>query len=204
MARPGFWARVAAGAVLGLLALVPLWLFVGIGWLTALAGALAAAIGFLGSYFVVSADRPDEGYEQVLFDKPNTIVAAVLLVGFALAGVGTGFLGGDEVPTTADRVHMLRADYQRAADAFTKDEANATDTQAAIAALREESDRVALELEALPEDDARAALIAANDALALAMDALTECTNAVQDECMNARLLAADAQAALQRYAASV
>lgn len=193
-----YWARISIGAVFGLVAAVCLWLFVGIAWLTAVAAALVAAVGFLGSYFVWSADRLPE-YEQVLFDRPNTLVAAVLVVAFAGLGFGTGYLGDDAPPTPADRVHMLYNAYQNNADAFAKQELDAEALVATLDALRVESDRVALELEALPEGDERDALTAANDALALAMDAMKACAGGTSGECMNARLSAADAQAALER-----
>ncbi|HET6405262.1 MAG TPA: hypothetical protein VFH78_11495, partial [Candidatus Thermoplasmatota archaeon] len=77
-----YWVRIALGAVLGLATALALWLLVGTPWVTATAASLLAAIGFLGSYFIWSADRLDEGYEQVLFDRPNTIVSAVLIATF--------------------------------------------------------------------------------------------------------------------------
>lgn len=202
MPRLPFWMRIGLGVLLGTAGLIPLWLFVGIGWLTATAAALLAAIGFLGSFFVFSADRPDEGYEQVLFDKPNTVVSVILLLAFAGAGVGTGFLGGDAEPSTPERVTMLYNAYQNNADAYARQEVDAANMTAILEELRVESDRLAAEIEALPEGDARAALAEANDALALAMDSMKLCVAGTDDECLNARLTAADAQTALQKHAA--
>lgn len=195
-----YWLRVAMGAILGLFAAGALWLLVGIPWLTATVAALLAAGGFLGSYFVWSADRLPE-YEQVLFDRPNTIVASVLIVAFAAAGIGTGFLGaGAPAPMAPeDRVAFLYADYQHAADAFTKQEADAEATIATMEELRVESDRIALELEALPGSEVRDHLVEANDMLALAMDSMKACASGEKSQCMDARLTAADAKAALER-----
>jgi len=200
--KMAYWMRIAAGAVLGLIALAALWLTVGIAWLTALVATLVALLGFLGSYFVVSADRPEEGYEQVLFDKPNTIVSVLMIVLFAGAGVGSGFLGGESAPPgPSDYVYSLRASYLTTAAAWTAD-ASKDETLATLDELRAESDRIALDLEALPEGDARTHLEAANDALAFAVDSLKICAEAEQRSCLDARLNAADAESALQRFAA--
>lgn len=196
-----YWARILIGIVLGFAAAIALWLFVGIAWLTATLAALLAGLGFLGSFFIWSADRLPE-YEQVLFDRRNSLVAGVLIVAFAAAGFGTGFLGGSGslAPLAPiERVSFLYADYQGAADAFTSQTADAEATTARIADLRIESDRIALELEALPEGEERDNLVAANDALALAMDALTACAAGEKPQCMDARFLAADAKSALDK-----
>lgn len=199
--RMAYWMRIAVGALLGAGALVGLWLGPGIGWLTATVAALAALIGFLGSYFVVSADRPAEGYEQVLFDRPNTLVALALVVVFAGAGFGTGLLGGDSGPDPADNVYALRADYQAASDAWGVD-SPAEDTLATLETLRTESDLIAGELALLPEGDVRTHLEAANDAIAFSIDALKVCAQKETRSCIEARINAADAESALQKYAA--
>lgn len=203
MPRLALWMRIAIGGVLGVAALVPLWLFVGVSWLTAAAAALLAVVGFLGSFFVFSADRPEEGYEQVLFDKPNTIVTLLLVVVFGLAGVGTGFLGGASAePSTAERVSKMYNVYQNNAIAFSGEELDAANLSTILDELRVESDRLALEIEALPEGPERETLATANDALALAMDSLKLCAAGTSEECLNARLAASDAQAALERLSA--
>ena len=199
-----YWVRIALGAVLGLATALALWLLVGTPWVTATAASLLAAIGFLGSYFIWSADRLDEGYEQVLFDRPNTIVSAVLIATFALAGVGTGYPGAaDAAPLPPDaRLEALQHDYRAAADAYAKKEADGQATKRAMEELRVESDRIALELEAMPESERRANLIAANDALALAMDSLVACIDGDATQCLEARLFASDAQTALAKAGA--
>lgn len=196
-----YWMRIALGALLGIAAALALWLLVGTPWLTASVGALLAAVGFLGSYFVWSADRLDEGYEQVLFDRPNTIVAALLVVAFAAAGLGTGLLVSEPAPlTTEQRVRALYVDYH----ALARSHAEGTEpaeTNASLDALRIESDRLAIEIEALADADERAALTAANDALALAMDSLKACAGGDRSQCVDARVFAAEAQSALARLA---
>lgn len=204
MPRLPYWVRIAFGAFLGIATLVALWLLVGRAWLTATVAALLAPIGFLGSYFAFSADRPEEGHEQVLFDKPNTIVSGVMIALFAFAGIGTAFVGGAaEEPSTAERVSQLYNVYQNNAIAFTKQELDAEALTAILDELRAESDRLALEIGALPEGAARGALATVNDALALAIDAMKLCAAGTGDECVNARLFASDAQAALERRSAA-
>jgi hypothetical protein len=201
-----YWMRIAVGAILGVVALLALWPTLGIAWVTALVAALLAAIGFLGSYFVVSADRPEEGYEQVLFDKPNTLVAAALVVLFAAAGVGTGFLPGAsaEPLPPADYVFALKGDYQAAYDGWTKEDAEKEATLARIAQLRAESDRIAAyDLATLPEGGERQNLTLANDAYAFALDALKACVDADSRSCVDARVRAADGEFALQRLVAA-
>ena len=81
-----WWTRLGLGAGLGLVAALALgWLLDG--WaIPAAVGALLAAIGFLGSFFVWSADVPPspenpEGYEQVLFDGPNVVASLLVVAG---------------------------------------------------------------------------------------------------------------------------
>ncbi|HUR68993.1 MAG TPA: hypothetical protein VM370_07075 [Candidatus Thermoplasmatota archaeon] len=197
-----YWSRILIGALLGLGALAASWLVLGIPWVTAAAAALLAPVGFLGSYFLVSADRPEEGYEQVLFDRPNTIAAVAMILLFAGAGVGTGLLSSADAPASpADNMFALRNGYLAASTAWGKD-AQKDATVATLGELRTESDRIAAEIEALPEGDARTHLETANDAMAFAIDALKGCAEKEQRSCMDARLNAADAEAALEKYKA--
>lgn len=194
-----YWTRILIGASLGAVAAAALWLIVGIPWLTAAVAALLAAVGFLGSYFVWSADRLPE-YEQVLFDRPNTIVTGLLVLAFAAAGLGTGLLASEPAPLApGERTQVLYADYQRTADAFASKEIDAAALDEAMADLRVESDRLAVDLEALPEGEERTDLVAANDALALAMDSMRACAGGDKAQCLDARLLAADAKLALNK-----
>lgn len=199
--RPGYWLRITTGIVLGLAALVALWLLVGLTWLTATVAALVAPLVFLGSYFVVSADKPEEGYEQVLFDKPNSVVSLVMVVVFALAGVGTGFLGAaDAPPGPADELYALRAEYQTVADAYASDSADGPTTIDAVNALRDRLDPIARSLAELPDGEAKTALVDASDALAQAMVSLKTCAGGESEKCLDARISMADVQAALSRY----
>lgn len=195
--------RITIGVVLGLVAAVLLWLFVGVTWATALAGALLAPIGFLGSYFLWSADRPEEGYEQVLFDRPNTVVSSVMLVSFALLGLGTGFLGGgsDAPPTPADDLHAMRAEYVTLSDAIVAKELAGEEATNALNDLRGEADPLYDRIEAMPEGDAKTALIDAWDYLTLAMTQLKTCVAGDEAKCVDARVSASEVQSALARYA---
>lgn len=197
-----YWVRITIGVVLGLAAALLTWQFVGIPWATALAAALLAPVGFLGSYFLWTADRPEEGYEQVLFDRPNTIVAAIMLVCFALAGMGTGFLGagGASPPTPADDLYAMRADYQRISDAYSAGTSEGEATIELLNALRAEADPLYERIEALPDGDATNALIDAWDYLTLAMTQLKTCAGGEEAKCLDARISASEVQSALARY----
>lgn len=80
-----WWARVGIGAGLGLGTTLGSAFFLE-GWMIpAAAGAAIAAIGFLATFFIFNPDiapTPEypEGYEQVLFDKPNIIASSALVV----------------------------------------------------------------------------------------------------------------------------
>jgi hypothetical protein len=71
--------RVGIGVGLGLAAIVAFHFFVHTWWVAGLLAALLGLIGFLGSFFIWTADRPEEGYEQVLFDMKNNVVSLVLV-----------------------------------------------------------------------------------------------------------------------------
>jgi hypothetical protein len=78
-----YYARVGIGGLLGLLGAIGLAFLVDATWPAALAGALLAAIGFLATFFLWTADRPPspqepQGYEQVLFDPRNLVHLAAL------------------------------------------------------------------------------------------------------------------------------
>lgn len=195
-----YWVRITIGVVLGVLAAVLLWLFVGITWVTALVAALLAPIGFLGSYFIWSADRLPE-YEQVLFDRPNTIVSLVLIVGFALAGVGTGFLGGsDAPPTPADELYAMRAEYQGISDSIVAKSLEGDAAIAAINDLRAKADPLGVTIEALPADEDKDALVDAYDYLTTAMTQLKDCAKGDSGKCLEARISNSEVQTALERY----
>jgi hypothetical protein len=202
--KMAYWMRIALGALLGLGALVGLWLGPGIGWLTAIVASLVALLGFLGSYFVVSADRPSEGYEQVLFDKPNTLVAIVLALTFAGAGFSTGFLGRSDAPSSVgERATLLYAQYQSDANAYSAAQDKDAAKDAALAqmtTLRGDSDLLNVDIEALPEGDTQKTdLMKANDDLAIAIDSMVACIGGDLEACKAARFAAADVQSSLGR-----
>lgn len=91
-----FVVRVALGAALGLAAVVGLSFFMEKWWLVGLVGAVTGVVAFLGSFFVWSADRLDEGYEQVLFDLPNSAISLGLVVVLVGAAFGVGLFGSSE------------------------------------------------------------------------------------------------------------
>jgi len=202
--RMPYWMRIVLGTALGLGALYALWRFVGITWITASASALVAAMGFLGSYFLWSADRPEEGYEQVLFDRPNTILSTILILAFAGLGVGSGFLpSGSAAPTPADDLYAMRAEYQSISDGYVQETLDAEAATEALNDLRAEADVVLDRLEALPADARKDLLIEAYDHLTQAILYLKTCASGQPEKCVDARLAAADAEAALARSQAS-
>ena len=108
-----FVVRIVIGAVLGILALAVMAIFGVRWWIVALTSGLLAPLAFLGTFFLWSADRPDLGYEQVLFDAPNTTFSIIMLV--VLAGASFGFthihFGGSAAaaiaPTEAAQVALI-------------------------------------------------------------------------------------------------
>ena len=198
-----YWLRVTIGVILGVTGAVLMWLVVGKTWMTATVGAILAPLGFLLTYFIWSADRPADGYEQVLFDRPNTIVSVVLLATLGLAGVGTGFLGhASGPPSVADQTAALYAHYQSASDAYSKKSADGAATTAKVAQLRTEAATLATAIDAMPDSNAKTALKAAAASLTSAMDSLDACIGGSNGKCVDARLAAADAQSAITRATA--
>lgn len=163
-----FWVRILLGILLGLLALAGLWLGVGVTWVTATVAALVAPLGFLGSFFLWTADQPAKGYEQVLFDRPNTLVSAGMVLAFALAGLSTGLLGAPSDAPEARDVALVAQDYDATARAYI---AGTMDGPAARAKL----DELKAELAGLTGPKA--------EALAKAVDAQLACIGAGQMSC---------------------
>lgn len=136
-----YWQRVVLGFLMGLLALLGLWYFVGISWLTAAVAGLVAPLVFLGSFFLFSADRPDEGYEQVLFDRPNTLLALAMIVLMAGAGVASGHLDvGPSAAASGRGMDALVKDYQAAYASYQKGEIAGAELGARLDALLAELD----------------------------------------------------------------
>jgi len=110
--------RIAIGAGLGLAAVVGFHFVFARWWVGALIAALLGLVGFLGSFFIWSADRLDEGYEQVLFDLKNNIVSLVLvlvLVGASFGGLDAqlfAFTHPDDVAGVV-LVDSLHPDFDR-------------------------------------------------------------------------------------------
>ena len=204
--RMAYWTRILLGALLGAIALGAMWAFVGITWATATVAALLSAVGFLGSYFVWSADRPEDGYEQVLFDRPNTIVAATMIVAFAALGVASGLLPlADEAPPApgpAEAVLALQDDYEAIAAAYDAGEKDGDATIDALLSLRDRADKVGQALEALPAGEAKDALVEAYDWIGQAMIQMKECASGREEKCEAARVSMDDAEASLRKWRA--
>jgi len=93
-----YGVRVAIGVVLGLVAIVAFHFFVHTWWVAGLLAALLGLVGFLGSFFLWTADRPEEGYEQVLFDVKNNAVSLVLVVVLVGAAFGVAHVWTPKAP----------------------------------------------------------------------------------------------------------
>ena len=207
--RMAYWTRILIGALLGAAALGALWYLTGITWATAAAAALLAPVGFLGSYFVWSADRPEDGYEQVLFDRPNTLVSAVMIVAFATLGIFSGVvpLAAEAPPaaalrTPAEGVAALQSEFDAISAAYDAGEKDSDQTVDALLALREKADAVGDEIDALPDGEPKDALVEAYDWVGQAIIQMKECAAGREDKCEAAQTSMADAKAALRTYRA--
>ena len=192
-----FAIRIVIGAVLGLVAFATLWLLDVRAWVVALASGLLGPIGFLGSFFIWSADRPEIGYEQVLFDKPNSIISAVMILALAGGAFGVAHLGaGSASPPPDPNAAAMESQHQtlvhlynlliqgklaseQAPDAKT----NLSTAQEAIAKL--------------PAGPKATALATAAATLSHALDAYAGCS---YKACQTANLALFDAKDALKRF----
>jgi len=192
-----YFVRVALGALLGLLAVGALAFFGVRWWIGAVAGALLAAVGFLGSFFLWSADRPEEGYEQVLFDLPNNVVSVALVVVLVGLAFGAPHLlhKGSAAP-----VDPAIADMNAQHDALTKvyndlvaaklDRAGVDAAKASVAAAK-------LDLGNLTASDNSKTLLAAANGEGPALDAYVGCG---YKACQAVQLSLIDVKAALNKY----
>lgn len=204
--------RVGMGIVAGAGLAVGLSLWLDAWWIGALAGGLGGPLVFLATFFLWTADRPEEGYEQVLFDRPNTLLSALMLLAFAGLAYGTGALlapgtslSPDEqaalqrMDDSRDAIARLTNAYDAANAAFTKGEApgdlaphlkEATDARAALATLDVPE----------PLGDLKASLLKAASAVEDAFDGLGKCAAGDTAACLDARIAHADAARGLQLY----
>lgn len=213
-----FGVRVALGALVGLGLAAGLGWSLDAWWVGAVAGGLGGPLVFLLTFFVWSADRLDEGYEQVLFDRPNTLASAFMALAFAGAAFGAGALHPsgpswtpeEEAAFTQVREH--ESALETAAAGFQQDQKTLADggqlaledLDARVATARELRDAAAA-ME-LPESFAplREPLAAASDALAASYEALRTCADGDTGACVDARVGFADyarADAALDEKA---
>lgn len=204
--------RVGIGVVLGAALAVGLTAWLGTWWIGALAGGLGGPLAFLATFFIWSADRPEEGYEQVLFDRPNTVLSGLLLVAFVALAYGTGALWPSgpslspeeqaalaQMDESRGALAQLSNDYGAANDAFTKGEAPgdlapklqaAKDARAAVQAMQPPGSMA----------DLKAALMKAASAVEGSFDALGKCVQGDTSACLDARIGHADVVRALQGY----
>lgn len=209
-----YGVRVALGAVLGLALSAGLAFWLGSWWIGALAGGLGGPVAFLATFFVWSADRPEEGYEQVLFDRPNTILGGVMLVALSGVAFGVGWIAGpgdagldpEEQAALArmDESHgellRLSKEYATANEARSKG-GDPGDLDADADAARDA--RVALQTLEAPESLAplQESLLKSAKALEAAFEALKACAAGEEPECLDARIGHADAVRGMQAYA---
>jgi hypothetical protein len=214
-----YYARVGLGLVLGALAVAALAFFSFAWWIAAAAGALLAILAFLASFFLWTADRPEEGYEQVLFDGPNVVHALVLAAVLVGGAFGTSLFhkgaSGPAIPPeelaavealNAQQVvldHALSA-YQKAASAFAAKTMDAKSLNSTMKPIATNTTAASDALKGLTVPERLAplsvALTAQAKALLDALAAEAKCTGGTASACMDARVAAADALAAEKRY----
>ena len=212
-----WFVRLAIGVFLGALAALGLSFFLH-GWMIpAAAGALLGVIGFLGSFFLWSADLPPspenpQGYEQVLFDLPNSIASVALIGGIvalafflpfdAPAGPSdAAYLAARDplladLETLHDNFAQLRDDYGSgaiAADAFS------AELQKARTASRE----LYVEAKALAPPASREAevlhLRVAAEQLSAAIESMDLCVSGIEARCQTAADRLSDHEKAFAR-----
>lgn len=207
-----YLVRVAIGLLLGALVAVPLAMFVHVLWWAAGFGALAAAVGFLGSFFLWTADRPasgdDPGYEQVLFDRPNTLVSLGLVLVLAGSVVGYGVVAASslspeveaalaQVEADQARLDALAAAYGKASTEHAEGKRPGADISSDLVVVRIDARKLAADVKAYEHPAELAALDAAlakgADAMASAIDALNKCVMGDEAMCVEARVAYADA-----------
>jgi hypothetical protein len=173
-------------------------------WAIAVA-ALLAPIGFLASFFLWTADRPQDGYEQVLFDVPN------LLTSLALVGVlvGAGWGGGvllrphpidpNDVPYFEQRAELttLAKQYQKDKDAYAAGDLPKSPTDV-FAEHKEHAQTIVLKVKTLHDaaPERFEPLLKAANALAEVTSQMDACAAAGDKSCDGARFAMADYQGA--------
>lgn len=212
-----WFVRLAIGVFLGVAAALGMAFFLD-GWIVpAAVGALLAVVGFLGSFFVWSADEPPspanpQGYEQVLFDAPNSIASALLIVGVvalaffvrfdAPAGPSdAAYIAArdpllKDLETLHDNFAQLRDDYTAgtlAADAFS------AELQKARTASRELYDEAKLlEPPASRAEEVVHVRVAAEQ-LSAAIESMDLCLGGIESRCQTAADRLSDHEKAFAR-----
>jgi hypothetical protein len=204
--------RVGIGVVLGAALAVGLTTWLDKWWIGALAGGLGGPLVFLATFFAWSADRPEEGYEQVLFDRPNTLLSGVMLVAFVGLAFGAGWLLSPAAGLSPEEQAALaqmdgsRALLGRLADNYAAANAAFIDGQAPgdLAPGLEEAKAAHAALAALEPPESlyghKEPLLKAARAVEAAFDALGKCVGGDTSACLDARIGHADVVRGLQGY----
>ncbi len=153
-----YWVRVFVGVGVGGIAFPILWSVLANVWIGAAAAAVLAPLVFLATFFIWDADRPEDGYEQVLFDKPNSAVAAGLVLCFLFAGyaaVWTGY-GEPAAAPTPRELSSVAGESKSVTDAFRNGGLDAETAASRLTSLRAEAERIS-------PSEARDALLRALD-----------------------------------------
>lgn len=210
--------RVSLGAGLGLASTLVLGFLLD-GWIApASVGALLAVVGFLGSFFVWSADIPPtpenpHGYEQVLFDRPNTVTSGILIAAMVLLGLFVPFDAEPEVDVSAylasedavaadlDALYVGYANGLHAYDAgtVTADAFRDTLTSDRATALALLEDARALTPPDAYAETAKSLRVAAEQ-LSASMESMDLCLSGIEPRCQMARDRLADHEAAFDAF----
>lgn len=189
--------RFLLGVSVGLAALIGLHFAATRWWIGAIASGLVGVLGFLLTFFVWTADRPDEGYEQVLFDGKNSAISVALAVLLVIGGFGLSFVGPHESavdPSTAklDGLHDKLTRIYNDISASKLDPAGVRKARADITSAQ-------AALADIPPSTPRSLLVKAAAAELAGLDAYEKCG---QQLCQAATLVLLDAKDPLNKYAA--
>ena len=210
-----YYTRVGIGFAMGL-ALVAATSYWEKWWLVAPIGALVAVVGFLGTFFVWSADRLPE-YEQVLFDGRNVAHALGLVTVLALAGFGTSFWGPHATPRAHPALVARAAqslalskianDLQKASDDFKTGRLSAADAGSKVTGLIADMRGVQAAVDKLQAPaggvEKLGHLKGETKALAGALDLSLKCIAGDANACLDARVGLADSKREAALYASS-
>ncbi|MFA5861653.1 MAG: hypothetical protein WDA16_08155 [Candidatus Thermoplasmatota archaeon] len=191
-----FLARVLLGAFLGLVTLGGLHFAITRWWISGIAGALVGVLGFLLTFFVWTADRPDVGYEQVLFDGANSAVSVILAVILVAGGFGISLAGKSSTPQDPAVVEM-NAQHDKLTRIYNDVTASKLDA-VSLRSARADVQAAQASLAKLPTSERLALLTKAAAAEVTSLDEYEKCGTKL---CQNATLALLDAKGPLNKYA---